>query len=221
MRLRYESTRDNFTGNCCSRRRRANLKAAHSSGPVVFKPFELWKNPGDLSAALRELLRELPAFDLIALTMTGELCDCFETKRQGVHHILDAVAAVAEDLSVRVWQTDGALVELAAARQQPLLAAAANWLALATFAGRFAPDRGGLVVDIGSTTTDIIPLWEGRPVPRGRTDAIGCGPELLYCGVRRTPFVLARRRHAEFLRQRWTSTCSSTKLPTMQTTMAR
>src|SRR5947208_2946217 len=148
----------------------ANLKACHTSGGTCLKPFELWKDPSRLAAALRDLLAEMPSADLLAVTMTGELCDCFETKRQGVNFILDAVEDAAGTCPVRVWRTDGRFVEIAVARATPLLAAAANWLALATFAGRHAPTGPACVIDIGSTTTDIIPLFDGNPVPRGRTD---------------------------------------------------
>jgi probable H4MPT-linked C1 transfer pathway protein len=165
----------------------ANLKAAHSSGARL-QPFELWKDPAGLSVALRTLLDGMPAFDRLAVTMTGELCDCFPTRREGVLAILQAVEAIAQDRSVRVWRNDGRLVKLAEARAKPLLAASANWLALAAYAGRFAPTGPALLIDIGSTTTDIIPLQDGRPVPKGRTDAerLRAG-ELLYTGVRRTP----------------------------------
>jgi hypothetical protein len=166
----------------------ANLKAAHSSGVAQLQPFELWKNPSGLADALHRLVRTLPASDLVAVTMTGELCDCFESKRQGVLAILDAVAAAVGHGAIRVWRTDGRLVDMTAARAAPLEVAAANWLALATFAGRFAPAGPALVVDVGSTTTDIVPLQDGRPVPRGRTDPerLRCH-ELVYTGIRRTP----------------------------------
>jgi probable H4MPT-linked C1 transfer pathway protein len=166
----------------------ANLKAAHSAGPVRLQPFELWKNPAGLVDALRGLVQVMPAADVLAVTMTGELCDCFETKRQGVQAILDSLAAVAGSRRVRVWRNDGRLVDLDEARATPLLVAAANWLALATFAGRYAPSGTALLIDIGSTTTDIIPLHNGRPVPHGRTDTerLRCH-ELVYTGVRRTP----------------------------------
>ncbi len=166
----------------------ANLKAAPSSGTARLQPFELWKNPAGLADALRELLRTTPPFDRLAVTMTGELCDCFPTRREGVLAILDAVDAVAEGRAVGVWRTDGRLVVPKEARAKPLLAASANWLALATFAGRFAPKGPALLIDIGSTTTDVVPLRDGRPVPRGRTDSerLRSG-ELLYTGVRRTP----------------------------------
>src|SRR5438094_318458 len=98
----------------------ANLKAAHHSGAARLHPFDLWKDPAGLPDALRRLLKELPAFDLLSVTMTGELCDCFETKRQGVLAILDGVAAVAGSVPVRVWRNDGRLVDIAAARANPL-----------------------------------------------------------------------------------------------------
>jgi len=45
-----------------------------------------------------------------------------------------------------------------------------------------------LLIDIGTTTTDIIPLIDGRPVARGLTDVgrLQTG-ELSYSGVKRTP----------------------------------
>jgi len=166
----------------------ANLKAAHSDGRARSQPFALWKAPADLPDALRELLRDWPPFDRLAMTMTGELCDCFATKREGVRTILDAVSAVAGPLPIIVWRNDGRLVSLAAARADPLPAAAANWLALATWAGRIAPRGPALLIDVGSTTTDIVPLLDGRPCPGARTDPerIRQG-ELVYTGVSRTP----------------------------------
>jgi probable H4MPT-linked C1 transfer pathway protein len=166
----------------------ANLKAAHSGGTARLQPFEMWKHPAGLADALRGLLLTMPAFDRLAVTMTGELCDCFPTKREGVNAILDATQAVAEGRLVRVWRTDGRFVEPKEARSKPLLAASANWLALASYAGRLAPKGPALLIDIGSTTTDVVPLRDGRPVPRGRTDPerLRSG-ELTYTGVRRTP----------------------------------
>jgi (4-(4-[2-(gamma-L-glutamylamino)ethyl]phenoxymethyl)furan-2-yl)methanamine synthase len=166
----------------------ANLKAAHSCGTARVQPFELWKQRAALPGALAALIEAMPPWDRLAVTMTGELCDCFETKREGVQTILDAAEKVAGGKRVVVWLTDGRLVEMGEARRNPLLAAASNWLALATFAGRHAACGPAVLIDIGSTTTDIVPLVDGRPVPRGRTDSerLKC-QELVYTGVRRTP----------------------------------
>jgi (4-(4-[2-(gamma-L-glutamylamino)ethyl]phenoxymethyl)furan-2-yl)methanamine synthase len=166
----------------------ANLKAVHSAGNVRVQPFPLWKNPAELTTVLGSLMRSLPPADVLAVTMTGELCDCFDTKRQGVQAILDAVAAVGEKRSIRVWTTTDGFVDLSTARNMPLQVAAANWSALATFACRFVPEGVGLVMDIGSTTTDIIPIAGGKPVPKGLTDPERLASlELVYTGVRRTP----------------------------------
>lgn len=166
----------------------ANLKAAHSSGPALSVPFALWKSPACLPDALSRLLQDMPSSDAVAVTMTGELCDCFESKRQGVLAILDAVTTIAGLRPIHVWRNDGHFVDVTTARTTPLQVASANWLALAAFAGRYAPKGPALLIDIGSTTTDIVPILDGRPIPNGRTDRerlpIG---ELLYTGVRRTP----------------------------------
>jgi probable H4MPT-linked C1 transfer pathway protein len=166
----------------------ANLKAVHADRTAVLHPFALWQHPHQLASELRELLERMPACDVPAVTMTGEICDCFPTKSHGVQTILDAVEQVADGWPVLVWTTEGRFIDLAAARQAPLLAAAANWLALATLAGRFVREGPALLIDIGSTTTDLIPLLDGRPVPVGRTDTARLqSSELVYTGVERTP----------------------------------
>ena len=70
----------------------ANLKAANAAGWAQSIPFALWRDPAGLAAALAELIAQAPAADRLAVTMTGELCDCFRTKAEGVRHILAAVA---------------------------------------------------------------------------------------------------------------------------------
>ncbi|HTK76602.1 MAG TPA: hydantoinase/oxoprolinase family protein [Gemmataceae bacterium] len=166
----------------------ANLKAAHTDGTARSRPFALWKEPAALADRLRSLCGEFPAFDRLAVAMTGELCDCFATRREGVRHILDAVAASVRRDVASVYRTDGAFAVWEEAHAEPLSVAASNWLALAAFAGRFAPTGSALLVDIGSTTSDLIPLRNGVPVPTGRTDTdrLASG-ELVYTGVRRTP----------------------------------
>ena len=178
----------------------ANLKAVHSDGSAWLQPFQLWKNPDGLAGALGQLLNSFPCHDLLAVTMTGELCDCYETKRHGVHSILDAVAVAAKS-RVLVWRNDGQFVDLEVARAIPLEVAAANWLALATFVGRYVTSGPAVLIDIGSTTTDLIPLLDGVSVPLGRTDPARMKSlELVYTGVGRTPLcaLLGPEYAAEF-----------------------
>jgi (4-(4-[2-(gamma-L-glutamylamino)ethyl]phenoxymethyl)furan-2-yl)methanamine synthase len=179
----------------------ANLKAFHTAGAARINPFALWRNPAGLVDALRALTDGLPAADAVVVTMTGELCDCFASKRAGVAAILDAVQALAGSTPIWVWLTDGTFGNPAAAREAPLRAASANWLALATFAGRFGAPGTALLLDVGSTTTDIIPLKNGKAVALGETDPerLLC-QELVYTGARRTPIcaLLGSQVAAEF-----------------------
>lgn len=171
----------------------ANIKAAHSQGAGRTLPFELWKRPDELGLVLGSLASTFPAADRLAVTMTAELCDCYPTKSVGVNRVLDAVVSALPGLPVAVWGIDEQFHTLDEIRQRPLLAAAANWLALAALAARDVPNGEGLMIDIGTTTTDLIPLRGGRAVVRGRTDTerLQSG-ELVYAGVRRTPvFALA------------------------------
>jgi (4-(4-[2-(gamma-L-glutamylamino)ethyl]phenoxymethyl)furan-2-yl)methanamine synthase len=179
----------------------ANLKAAHTAGAARSQPFALWKQPDRLADALRDLLAGWPPFGRLAVTMTGELCDCFPTRRAGVLHILGAVEAAAGSTPVLIWHIDGSFHTPAETRAAPLHAAAANWLALAVFAGRFAPHGRALLIDVGSTTTDVVALRDSKPIPLTRSDPQRLRTrELVYTGVRRTPAcaVLGMRAAAEF-----------------------
>ncbi|MDY3555998.1 hydantoinase/oxoprolinase family protein [Gemmata sp. JC717] len=166
----------------------ANLKAATHDRRAVSVPFPLWKQPDKLPAALAGLVAKFPDADELAVTMTGELCDCFETKREGVHAIIKAVWFASAARPIRVWSTDGVFLNSEEAKASHMKVAAANWHALATFAGRFVPHYGALLLDIGSTTSDLIPLDHGVPSTYGTTDWDRLQMrELVYVGVRRTP----------------------------------
>lgn len=164
----------------------ANLKAAHINGAARSIPFALWKHPDRLTEALAELCATMPPHDRLAITMTGELCDCFASKRDGVQSILQGARSLGTAL--RVWCTRGRFLAFDEAMHDTARVAAANWLALAHFvARRFANDCVALI-DAGSTTTDIVYLERGVPRPRGLTDPERMlSGELVYTGVRRTP----------------------------------
>jgi len=166
----------------------ANLKAADAEGIALTRPFAVWKAPRHLAAEIGRLLASFATPDVIALTMTAELADCYGTKREGVAAIVDAVEQAAGPIPVHVWQTEGRFVTPNEARESHTLVAAANWHALATFVGRLAPAGPAILIDIGTTTTDLIPLIDGVPTPVGRTDRerLQSG-ELVYTGVKRTP----------------------------------
>jgi len=169
----------------------ANLKAATSDGWATTHPFELWKHPEKLGAELR-LLLEGKSVSRLAITMTGELCDCFETKREGVGTILEQVEAAFPGTAFAVWSTRGVFLAMAQARSRSRDVAAANWHALATWIGknrsRLSWTGDAIMLDIGSTTSDLITIVDGLPATRGITDVERLEQhELVYTGVRRTP----------------------------------
>lgn len=166
----------------------ANLKIADSDGSCRQIPFPLWKQPRQLRDELANLLDPYSRETRIGVTMTGELADCFTSSRVGVSAIIDAMQIAANGRSTHFWQTVGEFVEAEIAKEFWQLTAAANWHALATWAARAAPQGAALVIDMGSTTTDIIPTFHGLPMPSGRTDLERLrSHELLYFGISRTP----------------------------------
>src|SRR5207237_824469 len=124
--------------------------------------------------------------DAHAVTMTAELSQLFRTKREGVGFVLDAVTAAFPEACVRVWTVDARWLTPAQARCEPHAVAAANWAATAHCVARFVPDC--LLIDVGSTTTDIVPIAGGVPRAAGRNDTERLREgELVYTGALRTP----------------------------------
>ncbi len=166
----------------------ANLKMADGRGFAISYPFALWRDSDQLARELRTLLTEGPAADHLAVTMTGELADCFDSKEIGVQFIVESLEQAADGRHTRIYLSDGKLVSPQVAVQRPQLAAASNWHALGRYAARFIPEGSGLVLDIGSTTVDVLPICDGelRNTSTDDTSRLISG-ELIYTGVERTP----------------------------------
>jgi hypothetical protein len=172
-----------------------NTKVAHvDAGRIVSvrgRPFELQRAPDRLVSLLRDLASEAgcpegPGAAAHAVTMTAELSQMFRTKREGVAFVLDALQAAFPSAEIGVFAVDGRFLAPAEARTAPLVVAAANWSATAHLVALDHPEA--LLIDTGTTTTDIIPISGGLVVARGRTDPerLASG-ELVYTGALRTP----------------------------------
>lgn len=162
---------------------------------VVQAPCQLWRG----LVALDDAFAELPVWARSeadhAVTMTGELTDCFSDRADGVAQL----AAWAERHlggRVEIYGGRSGFIEPARAGAASAEIASANWHATAALAGRHVSQ--GLLVDIGSTTADLIPIVDGRPASSGYSDAerLETG-ELVYSGVVRTPLI-ALCDHAPF-----------------------
>src|SRR5436309_2609883 len=158
------------------------VAAAHA------QPYEIQRDPTALGSLLARLAAEQGAATgaAHAVTMTAELSQMFRTKREGVRFVLDAVTDAFPQADVRVYATDGRFLSVAAARVEPLAVAAANWAATAHLVAQSFSEA--ILIDTGTTTTDIIPIAGGRVAARGRTDHERLREgELVYTGALRTP----------------------------------
>lgn len=154
---------------------------------VAVEYFPVWKEPEKLSSVLLALKARLGAgrLDGLGVTMTAELSDAYQTKREGVHHILGCVKGAFAEVPIYVLNTDAKLEPIDVAKQEPLGVAAANWAATGWLIAQHLKDC--VVVDVGSTSTSIIPIANGEVVAHGKTDLdkLLCG-ELVYTGSLRT-----------------------------------
>lgn len=169
----------------------ANLKAACVLGEEIrtrIMPFEVWRHPDRLPQALRSMAAMLGIEDRqpAAVTMTAELSDVFRTKREGVRRVLELFWEAFPHTPTWVFAVDGRFLTVEQAIAEPLLVASANWAAEALWVAQRCPN--GILVDVGSTTTDILPIVDGRLEVVGRTDPerLQSG-ELIYTGALRTP----------------------------------
>jgi probable H4MPT-linked C1 transfer pathway protein len=148
----------------------------------------LWLGVDRLETALNQALAILGPADQHVVTMTGELADVFPSRHEGV---LRLARFAQEKLAPQclLYAGRAGFVPSCEAKNYADDIASANWHASASVIARLGTD--GLLVDIGSTTTDLVPVITGRVEAQGYTDAerLACG-ELVYTGFVRS-FVMA------------------------------
>jgi (4-(4-[2-(gamma-L-glutamylamino)ethyl]phenoxymethyl)furan-2-yl)methanamine synthase len=178
----------------------AHLKAARvDEGRLVAAlqvPSPLWRGLEQLEAALAAVTARLGTADRHAATMTGELADIFTDRADGVARLAAILArhVAPAELSLYAGRAGWLPPKAAAAHVEDI--ASANWHASASLAAHHVPDA--LFCDMGSTTTDIVPICDGAVRAGGYTDAqrLSCG-ELVYTGLTRS-FVMALGARAPF-----------------------
>lgn len=148
----------------------ANLKVADERGSAVhYCP--LWTG-----APIADLLKPYAGEEAVVV-MSGELADCFSSKAEGIAFIVGEVRSVLPD--ARFYGTDGQFHD----GPDPSLAAA-NWLASADWLREKHPDS--VLLDIGSTTADVVPLGAfDRLIGLTDLDRLQQG-YLVYTGMLRT-----------------------------------
>ena len=198
----------------------ANIKVATSDGHYARSlPFPMWCLHNQLATTISSLIAEYKNGHgnprALAITMTGELADGFKSKRDGVTSICNAVFEGAADIdTVLCYETGGRWCRVDEADNRWDKLAASNWYAMADHCRQLLPKGTHILIDIGTTTTDIIPLAEGEILANGIDDTTRLQQgELVYCGIERaslssivssllidgTPTPIARERFATTL----------------------
>ncbi len=176
----------------------AHLKAAKAENGRIVAAAQaatpLWQGLDSLHLAFADLARRLGPADAHGVTMTGELCDAFASRRDGVIGLAEIARRHLGRPLLYAGAAGFVAVEQAAAYAARV--ASANWRASAEAAAIDAPDA--LFIDIGSTTTDLIPVVAGAVAAVGEDDAgrLAAG-ELVYTGLTRS-FVMAMAARAPF-----------------------
>jgi probable H4MPT-linked C1 transfer pathway protein len=136
------------------------------------------------------------------VTMTGELADTFSSRTEGVESLSAVAVRELAPATVSLYAGRAGFIRPQDALEHVEDIASANWFASASLVARV--QRTALFVDMGSTTTDLVPVVDGAVAARGYTDAerLAAG-ELVYTGLVRS-FVMAVADRAPFA-GRWTT----------------
>ena len=163
----------------------AHLKVARVENKRVTAaveiPCALWNGLDQIDAALARASEITRGADIHAVTMTGELCELFASRHDGVialtRHFADRLGS-----GTRFYCGLKGFGDATAAMADTASVGSANFLATAQLIARIRSKA--LLIDMGSTTTDIVACDR----PQGLTDAerLQTG-ELVYTGFTRTP----------------------------------
>ncbi len=177
----------------------ANLKLAYLAAGRLIQvaqiPCPVRQEVTKFDAALEQGLMLCPAGASHAVTMTGELSDVFVDRAEGVAYLVDMMRR-ATDGAALFYGGEAGFLDCIRAVERSSEVASANWHASAALLAQLFPD--GLLIDVGTTTTDLIPFNGGAVAARGSADGARLTEgELIYSGAVRTP-VMAVTRTAPF-----------------------
>ncbi len=153
----------------------------------------LWQGLQQLEDSFPVVLNKLPVgTQSHCLTMTAELVDIFTSRQEGISSLIN-LCENKLGKNINLYASEHGFVNSNSVIERINDIASANWHASATFTANKVSN--GLFIDIGSTTTDIIPLVNRVVVNRGNDDQSRMHfDELVYTGVIRTPLMALSNR---------------------------
>jgi len=158
---------------------------------ILQLPCPLWRGLDQLEMATQAVLITLNIKSnhvQHVVTMTGELVDLFQNRHTGVIEIATKLTNLLgrDGSDVQFYAANNGFVGLAEVFALTANIASANWHASASALATHVQDA--LLVDVGSTTTDIIAIQSGKVDTQSISDAQRMRADgLVYTGVVRTP----------------------------------
>lgn len=148
----------------------------------------IWKGLSILENAFINTIRKIPMKKQShALTMTAELSDIFKDREEGVNSIINLCHDILGS-NISFYTIDHGLKKINIKELNFSQIASANWHATSTYTASLV--ESGLFIDVGSTTTDIIPFYDNKIHAHGNNDQTRLRyDELVYTGVIRTPIM--------------------------------
>ena len=175
----------------------AHIKAAKidfnkktSKTKQIYSP--IWKNLNYLKKSIKLIKKKLGKTNYHAITMTAELSDIFPDRKKGVNHVVNLSSKILGEKNIFFYSKKSFLIKKLAIKK-PFELNSMNWHATASFISNFFPNC--ILVDIGSTTSDIIPIKNKEIISKDVSDYQRLkSNELIYLGVLRTPIQAVEKK---------------------------
>lgn len=147
----------------------------------------LWKGLDSLENAMSKMRNQIMEDSVThTITMTAELADIFKDRKSGVKELTGFLGSHFDKEDFQLYAGNSGLIKADDAISYITDIASANWHATASFVAQHLDE--GVLIDVGSTTTDIIPFASGQLLNTAYTDHERLRDnELVYTGIIRTP----------------------------------
>ena len=144
---------------------------------------ELWKTK-EAEYIIHQIIKKYTQQGVVnnVITMSGEMCDIFNNRDQGVKEILNYFRKF---VNTYVYTQSNGIISITQNKKLQNIASA-NWHVIAKFMSKKLTNA--IVIDLGSTTTDFILIKNSKVINKRLDDFSGLSSqELLYIGCLRTP----------------------------------
>ena len=167
-----------------------DFKKKTSKTEQIYSP--IWKNVNNLKKSIKLIKKKLGKTNYHAITMTAELSDIFPDRKKGVNHVVNLSSKILGEKNIFFYSKKSFLIKKLAIKK-PFELNSMNWHATASFVSNFFPNC--ILVDIGSSTTDIIQIKNKEIISKGVNDYQRLkSNELIYLGVLRTPIQAVEKK---------------------------